>query len=156
MYKYPRKPLFKLLNLLCHVGVRPAHPVYHTGTVHQCALSALSQQTHFKICLQEAGAPVVFENPGCDGTEAALADCPASELDMSYFYSFYGPGGRTCTPSMFPNPDIPQSLSAFVACGSLSGPGALQQPFTAPSPSGSLLTCASLYWYVFEQNQTVW
>eukprot|EP00892_Ulva_mutabilis_P001932 jgi/Ulvmu1/1173/UM107_0047.1 len=67
--------------------------------------------------LEDISAPFVLGNLGCNGTEARLVECAASQdTDYGLYYldSFYGEISG-CNPSV-------GAAYAFVACGMSSGP----------------------------------
>ena len=67
-------------------------------------------------------APLVLDNLNCTGAEKRLVDCPGATLpdpvsDYGYLYTNLLSIVGSCDPL--------QGTYAFVACGTLTGPGAL-------------------------------
>ena len=76
--------------------------------------------------MQELFAPFVLENLDCDGSEERLVDCPGAMVERSY------PGDPNAYSTAYEvavrvsgcENTVTSAASLFVACGTLSGPGA--------------------------------
>lgn len=94
-------------------------------------------------CLQDVVAPFVLDNLNCTGGEERLVDCPGATLpdpvaDYGLLYTALSIVG-SCDPL--------QGTYAFVACGTLTGPGAFLHVYHVVQPASDhfLMRWRALY-----------